>query len=172
MTKQKSMMVGTTLALVVALTVGCRQDAGPPPGAAPPAQDNHGHDHAHHEHPTTGPHGGELIELGSDDYHAELVHDEQGGTVTIYILDAHAEQSVPIDATVVTINLIRDGQAAQFTLAATPEAGNPSGKSSRFVSNDAALGDGLEQESAEPQLVVMINDKQYRGRIDHAHHDH
>lgn len=30
--------------------------------------------HAGHAHPTHGPHGGDLIELGNEEYHAELVH--------------------------------------------------------------------------------------------------
>lgn len=30
--------------------------------------------HAGHSHPTHGPHGGDLIELGNEEYHAELVH--------------------------------------------------------------------------------------------------
>jgi hypothetical protein len=32
--------------------------------------------HAAHAHPSEGPHGGDLIELGNEDYHAELVHPE------------------------------------------------------------------------------------------------
>ena len=32
---------------------------------------------AGHAHPSEGPHGGSLIELGNEEYHAELVHDEQ-----------------------------------------------------------------------------------------------
>mgnify|MGYP006188166609 CR=1 FL=1 len=30
--------------------------------------------HAGHAHPSHGPHGGDLIELGNEEYHAELVH--------------------------------------------------------------------------------------------------
>jgi len=39
------------------------------------------------------------------------------------------------------------------------------------VSPDAELGEYLEREGAEAQLVVTINGKQYRGKIEH-HHDH
>ena len=51
--------------------------------AAPPAAHEHDHGHAH---PSEGPHHGALIELGKEDYHAEIVHDEKTDTVTIYIL--------------------------------------------------------------------------------------
>jgi len=33
-----------------------------------------GYDHGEHAHPDKGPHGGDLIELGNEEYHAELVH--------------------------------------------------------------------------------------------------
>ncbi|MCO6435964.1 MAG: hypothetical protein J5J06_02625 [Phycisphaerae bacterium] len=159
--------------LLMALTVaaGCNQNASGP--AVPPVNGGEGHaDHAEHAHATVGPHGGDLIELGNEEYHAELLHDERAGTVTIYILDAHAKAAVPIDATELTINLKHDGQAEQFKLAASPDAGDPPGESSRFTSSDAELGEDLEHEGAEPQLVVTINGKQYRGKIEHGDHGH
>ena len=61
------------------------------------------HDHAGHGHPSEGPHHGGLIELGNEEYHAELVHDDDAGTVTLYILDGGVTKQVPIDATEITI---------------------------------------------------------------------
>jgi len=170
MSKMQWMTVAGGLLMALTVAAGCNQDASGP--AAPPANSGEGHaDHAEHAHPTEGPHGGDLIELGNEEYHAELVHDEKAGTVTIYILDAHAEAAVPIDAPELTINLKHDGQAEQFKLAASPDASDPQGKSSRFTSSDAELGEDLEHEGAEPQLVVAINGKQYRGKIEHGHED-
>lgn len=150
--------------LVVGLTMaGCTSADKEQPADA-------GHFEAgHDEHATEGPHGGSLIELGNEEYHAELVHDDAAGTVTIYVLDSAAKASVPIDATDVTINLKRDGQGEQFKLAASADQSDPSGKSSRFVSSDAELATGLDQEGAAPQLVITINGKQYRGAIEHEH---
>lgn len=161
------MMTAGGLLLAVAMASGCTQNVSGP--ATPPA--NNGDEHAEHAHPTKGPHGADLIELGNEEYHAELVHDDAAGTVTIYILDAHAETAVPIDAAELTINLKHEGQVEQFKLAASPEATDPQGKSSRFTSSDAELGEDLEHEGAEPRLVVTINDKQYRGKIEHDHAD-
>ncbi len=148
-------------------------------GAGSPKDDHAGHDHngehgEHdgHDHPAEGPHHGILIELGNETYHAELVHDEQSGTVTIYILDSGAKTAVPIDATELTINLKHDGQGEQFKLAASPDAGDPAGKSSRFVSSDAELGEDLEHEGADARLVAVIDGKSYSGDIAHHDHDH
>jgi hypothetical protein len=171
MTKLPWMTVVGGLLLALTVAAGCHQNASGP--GASPGESGDGHvDHAEHAHPAEGPHGGELIELGNEQYHAELVHNLQSGAVMIYILDAAGKSAVPIDETELTINLKHDGQAEQFKLAASPDATDPPGKSSRFTSNDAELGEDLEHEEAEPQLVVTINGKQYRGRIEHGDHDH
>lgn len=135
---------------------------------APPATVESGHEHAH---ASVGPHGGSLIELGNEEYHAELVHDDDAGTVTIYLLDSAAKSSVPIDAAEVMINLKHDGRGEQFKVASSADQGDPAGKSSRFTSSDAELAADLDHEGAEPQLVVAINGKQYRGVISHEHGD-
>lgn len=151
---------------------GCTgQNTGDP---TPPKDDHSGHahngEHEGHGHPSEGPHHGSLIELGNEEYHAELVHDETSKAVTIYILDSGAKTAVPIEAAELTINLKHQGQAEQHKLTASPDADDPAGKSSRFVSSDAELGDDLEHEGAEPRLVVVIAGKSYSGDI--AHHDH
>jgi hypothetical protein len=124
-----------------------------------------------HAHPTHGPHDGDLIELGNEEYHAELLHDEQTGTVTIYLLDGAASEHVPIEATEITINAKRDGQPKQFSLAADPDENDPEGKSSRFVSNDSGLAASLDEHDSEPRLALTINGKPYRGEISHEHSD-
>jgi hypothetical protein len=131
---------------------------------------------ADHAHGAEGPHGGSLIELGNEEYHAEMVHDEQAGTITIYVLDSAAKTGVPIEATEVVINLKHEGRGEQFKLAASTESTDPAGQSSRFVSSDAELAADLDHEDAEAELVVMIQGKPYRGAIEHHHghdeHDH
>jgi hypothetical protein len=135
--------------------------------------DDHGHEHeSGHDHPDHGPHGGDLVELGGDDYHAEVVHGDDG-SVTVYILDGAAASTVAIDATELNINVTHDGQPEQFTLAASPEAVDAEGMSSRFVSNDAELGEHLDEEGASAKLVVRIDGTPYSGNIAHSHdHEH
>ena len=129
---------------------------------------SHGDEHAHTEE---GPHHGALIELGNGEYHAELVQDDAASIVTAYVLDSSAKLAVPISATEILVNLSRDGHAEQFALAANPQSGDPSGKSSRFASTDAEHAENLGDAAVTAQLVVKIGGKQYRGAIGHGH-DH
>lgn len=161
----------TTLSLTLIAALGCgesKQNA--------PAANSSSTEADEHAHPTEGPHHGSLIELGNEEYHAELVHDDAAGTVTIYLLDSAAKAVVPVDAKQLQINLSHDGEAEQFELLATPEAGDPPGKASKFVSSDAELAEELDHEGVQAQLVVSIAGKQYRGTIEHDHdhegHDH
>lgn len=130
-----------------------------------------GQDHAEHAHPSTGPHSGTLIELGKEEYHAELVHDANASTVTIYILGHDAQKAVAIDAKEIRINIRHDAEGAQFELAAAPQDGDEAGQASRFVSHDKALGEALDQEGAQARLVVEIDGKSFTGAIEHDH-DH
>ena len=146
---------------------GCTGDTqtttGPETSPPPPTVDAHAH-------PSEGPHHGELIELGNEEYHAELLHDDQ--SVTIYILNGAADQQVPIEATEITINTTHDGQPEQFQLVASPDQNDPAGKSSRFVSNDAELAGHIDEEGAEHRLVLTISGRSYRGEIAHDHDGH
>ena len=121
----------------------------------------------HDEHPTEGPHEGGLVELGEEEYHIEIVHDDDAGTVTAYVLDSTAKLAVPIEASEIIVNLSHDGQAEQFVLAASPQSDDPVGKSSRYVSSDGELAEDLDNEAITAQLVVTINGKQYRAAIQH-----
>ncbi len=124
-----------------------------------------------HDHPSDGPHHGVLIELGAEEYHAELVHDEDAGAVTVYILDGAAREAVSIDASEITINIKHDGNGEQFKLTASADAGDSDGTSSRFVSSDEHLSEDLHLEDANATLVLSIDGKAYRGDIQHDH-DH
>lgn len=162
------------------MIAGCSDDSSSDRDAAGPTEatgSHDDHDHAGDTHPTEGPHHGSLVELGNEEYHAELLHDEDAGTVTIYLLNAAATEPVPIDsATDVRINAKHGGRPEQFTLVASPDANDPPGTSSRFISSDEKLARNLDEEEAEPRLVLTINGKSYRGALSHDHdheeHDH
>lgn len=163
------------LLLSFAFTLGCNSKTKEPAATAHKDEAGHAEEagHAGHDHPTEGPHGGELIELGNEEYHAELTHENEA---VVYLLDGAAKAAAPSDAAEVTINLSHDGTAEQFRLAASRDATDPEGKSSRFTSNDAELLKDLQEGHAEVALVVTINGKQYRGNLEHEHgeegHDH
>lgn len=176
----------TCLALfaIVSLTfAGCQDTVETTGGDAPVSElppgtmdDHEGHDHSSHGHPSEGPHHGDLVELGNEEYHAEVVHNDDAGTVEIYILDGAATKQVAIEAAELAINVTHDGQPEQFVLAAESDKGDVAGKSSRFVSGDKELAEHLDKEGTSPKLVVKINGKSYRGEIKHKHnhkgHDH
>jgi hypothetical protein len=164
-------MIGAALALS-----GCGRTTPQDAGNLPPTTagaDGHDHDHAHgHDHPAEGPHHGDLVELGNEDYHAEVVHGE-GDAVTVYILDGSAKNVVPIDATDVVLNVTHDGKPEQVRLPAMPEASDGQGKSSRFSVVNAQLASRLDDEKSSAKLVVTIAGKQYTGKVEHHHgHEH
>lgn len=158
--------------LSLALVAGCGETTPPSPPPSKPVAHSEGDGHAEHAHPEVGPHKGHLIELGNEEYHAELVHAEDaGGKVTIYVLDSAAKKAVPIEATELTINLKHDGKGEQFKLAADPQEGDGEGKSSRFVSDDKELAEDLDADGTEARLVVEIAGKSFTGEIKHEHAD-
>ena len=146
------------VALVLGLAaVGVRVEAAPAAGHA-------------HAHPTEGPHKGALIELGKEDYHAELVHDDATDTVTIYILDASATKPVPIAAKQLTLNMRVDGRPQQFLLAAQPHHGEATGSASAFAASGKRICQALDSKAASGRLNVEIGGKVYVGNVGgHAH---
>jgi hypothetical protein len=154
-----SLFLSACLALL-----GCGQTAAPPANSAaagPQAV------HAHAEH---GPHDGQLIELGEDEYHAELVHDDATDTVTIYLLDRAAKMPVPVEAAELPLNLVVGGSPAQFALTAARLPGEPAGQSSCFKLMDKKLCEALDDKATKGRLNVTIGSKPYTGNIEHHHH--
>ena len=149
----------------LALWTGC--DSAPTP--TDPAEKGHD-DHEAHNHPIEGPHHGSLIELGDEEYHAEFVHDDDKGTITIYILDSTAKKAVPVESKTLTVNVSTGEKAEQFELTASPMEGESGGKSSWFTSEDKALGEAIDQEGAKAKLLVTVNGTPYTGSIEHDHH--
>lgn len=159
-----SIVRNLSVALLVAFA-GCSNEQTPSGGGKPtPTADAH-------NHPTTGPHGGQLIELGKEEYHVEMLHDDASGTVTFYVLDGTAKKATPIDAVELVINLKHDGKPEQFKVAAQRDPADPDGKSSRFVSTDKELAEDLDAKGSEAELVVTIGGNQFRGSLAHDHAD-
>lgn len=152
-----------------------------PPSNVLPAETGHtegdghapgeaGHAEAGHAHPTEGPHHGHLIELGEEEYHAELAHDEATKTVTIYLLDKEAKAPVGIADAEIMLNLVVDGQPMQAALTAAPQSGDEAGMASAFSKADEALLEALEAEKTTGQVNVTINGKEYVGKVEHHEH--
>ena len=157
---------------------GCGTESPPAPTSGTPVEhqdgDGHdheaGHDHAAHAHPSEGPHHGHLIELGEEEYHAELTHDEATKTVTVYLLDKEAKGAVAIGDAEIVLNLVADGQPTQVKLAASPQEGDAAGQSSRFSITDEKVLEMLEGPKTTGRLNVTINGKAYLGTVEHHEH--
>lgn len=127
--------------------------------------DPSGHGHAH---PTAGPHGGHLIELGSEEYHGELLHSEKTHAVTIYILDGSAKKEVPVAQDAVTLNVVVNSKPTQFVMKAVDAT---DAMASQFVVEDVDLVHAFEDDKiTKGKLNVTIGDKPYVGAIEHHAH--
>lgn len=129
-----------------------------------------GHDHgktgaSHSE----GPHHGNLIELGQEEYHAELTHDHATNAVTVYLLDREAKVAQAIADTEIVLNLVADGKPTQVKLAGAPQEGDPSGQSSRFTIVDEKVLELFEAPNTTGRLNISINGKAYTGVIESLH---
>lgn len=150
-------------AAALSFSVGCQSSA--PPVVEKPE----------HDHPTVGPHKGELIELGKEEFHAELVHNDDTHTISIYLLDDHAKEPVATDSKEVVVKLVVGGEPKEFIVPAKPQAGDAEGKATLFELVDEPLCKALD-DGAKGRLNISVNGKDFVGEIekhDHAHgHKH
>ncbi len=166
--------LGIVAALVAGIgVVGCGSDSaerlGDPP--TPPSATEHAGHEGEHVHPTEGPHGGHLIELGDEQYHAELLHDEASHTVSVHILNAAGNKPVPIRQETVALQLFQDGKFVDYALKPVGEPGEAG--SSEFAIVSEPLTDALlHAESVRGRLRVTIDGTEYTGVVEHAAHDH
>jgi hypothetical protein len=109
-----------------------------------------------HEH--KAPHNGQLVELGEEFAHVELVLDRKAGSLTAYILDGEAEQPVRLTQPSLTLMCTAPPALAKEPLellaAANVLTGEKSGDSSEFAASDAALRDLLQMEGRILQVTV------------------
>ena len=133
----------------------------------------HGHVHGHEHGHGHGPNGGDLIELGEEEFHAEALFDEDHHKVVLFILDGEAKKAVPIEAKEIVVELPGKDAAVTYTLAAVPQEGDAERTSSRFELASEAL---IEAFHDAPKTVgkfkVTINGKEFTGDLKHDHDDH
>ena len=137
---------------------------------APDAE--HGHAHTHDHGHEQGPHKGDLIELGEEEFHAEVVVDEEKSKLTLYLLGADAKTAVAIEAKELTLEIPGKDAPVPFALTAGPE--DKDGKTSQFEITSQALFDAFHEDmKIAAKFKVSINGKEFTGEIKHSHdHDH
>ena len=135
------------------------------------ADDGHNHSHSH----MAGPHGGHIVELGHEAYHAEWLHDDDTGLVTIYVLDSAMEEVVPISASEITIDVQIGDTSSRHLLAAVEPSED--GQTAQFELSNKSLIEALKLagQGADAIIRVEIGGKPYTGRFerdDHSGHNH
>jgi hypothetical protein len=87
-------------------------------------------EHAH----KPGTHGGIVVEIGRDNYHAEVVF-ENGGTLRLYTLGKDEARVQEIEAQTLTAYVKPEGgtESSSFVLKPEPQPGDTKGNSSQFV---------------------------------------
>jgi hypothetical protein len=123
--------------------------------------------HDDHDH-GAGPHGGAIVELGADEYHAEVVVDTKSHALRVYLLGPDAKTATPVAATEVTIKT-EDNQS--LSLKAKPQDGDVAGKASLFeLADEKAVDDLAKAGYLHGSLQMEIDGKPFRGDVD-AHFD-
>jgi len=119
--------------------------------------------HSHGE----GPHGGTIADWGGGKFHVEFTVDHGQQQATAYILGDDEKTPVPVDAK--EISLAIKEPDFQISLAASPQGGDPEGKSSRFVANHENFGIVQEYQGSMSGVVDGIP---YSGNFKEVQHDH
>ncbi|NLS92877.1 MAG: hypothetical protein GXX96_12050 [Planctomycetaceae bacterium] len=123
------------------------------------------HDHeAEHDHDVPGPHGGHIIVLGDEAYHAELTHDEATHTVAVYLLDKTGKTPISDSPEELVLQVFEKGDFADHVLKASDREG-------MYAVIDEALCDMLSHdEPLRGRIRVTIAGQEYVGIVEHAAH--
>lgn len=149
--------------LGVAILLGCSGDTSTPKAVQKPvksdahaadghAADKHG-DEGHGHAPSA--HGGIIVEIGRDNYHAEVVF-EKGGILRLYMLGHDESKVQEVDSQTVTafVKAEGDAEATSIVFRPEPQPGDKSGKTSLFVVHLPKELAGKRIEVAIPSLSI------------------
>jgi len=163
----KQLLAACVIASVAIWATGCPSPA--PTPTTPTKAGGDEHDHAH-EH---GPHGGHVVEIGNEEYHAEWTHADDG-TVTVYVLDAEMKNEVPIAVEDITIEAKIQDQPFTYKLLAVNRSEGDMPKTAKFELIDKNLLGVLETlgKGVTATLKAEINGKAYDAPITHDEHKH
>ena len=146
-------------------------------------EQGHGDGHGHAHDPKFG---GFLVELGDHYANLEVVHDAETGSLAIYVLGAHAEDTVKSSTEELALSIdVHGDEPLTFVLAADESSlsGNTKGASAKFSVTDERL-QGLEHghgtvasieargETFEDVTFDLGGHDEDDGHDDHDGHDH
>lgn len=140
----------------VCFTSGCKRSGTPADNKAGKDEHKHGPGHEH----GAGPHGGAVADWGGGKYHVEFTVDHDKQEATVYVLGSDEETPVPIKAKDDQVLLSITEPTFQVVLKATPEKGDPMGKSSRFTGTHEKLGKVQEFAGS---IIAEVDGTPYSG---------
>ena len=114
-----------------------------------------------------------MVEFQSEDYHAEWLHDDGSGQLTVYILDRTAKALAPIAAPHITIEKKIGDKTERYELRAA-DGGDKSSKVAKFEIVDKPLIEALKSagQGVDAKLLVEIEGKSFEGKFEHHDHGH
>jgi hypothetical protein len=127
--------------------------------------DEHGREGEHEHEP--GAHGGTIVPIGRDNYHAEAVF-EDNGRVRLYTLgrDETKVQDVESQELVAYARPAGGGDSARFVLEPEPQAGDAPDRTSQFVGQ---LPDSLRGTAVQVTIPsIRINKDRFRLQLKSA----
>lgn len=148
-----------TFALLLALCAsviwfaGCNSHA---PEADKPAPSSGKSEESSTEHAhKAGAHGGNIVPIGRDNYHAEAVF-EKGGTVRLYTLGADEARVLDVEVQVLSAFARAEGgtEAIEVTFRPAPQPGDAEGKTSQFLGKLPAELAGRAVEITMPSIRI------------------
>ncbi len=122
--------------------------------------------HGSHEH---GPHEGHVIELGNEEYHAEVVDDHDKDELGIYILGGDAKTAKPVELTELVLTFKHGDKTEEFKLPAVKQEGDPEGKASFFKIKSQELFEELHHHSEGATLTFKVGETELKGTVKHEH---
>jgi hypothetical protein len=128
-----------------------------------------GHEHSHDAH---GPHGGQVMALGKEEYHAEFVMDEASGKVTVYLLDKDIKTNKEAASAqeTITIEAKSGAESKTYELAAVDRTTGDMPTAQQFELVDKELHGAIETNSAT--IKVTIAGKSFADKISFEGHGH
>ena len=106
-------------------------------------------------HRHSAPHDGILVEVGEHQFNVELVHDAATGTLTLYTLDAHAENFVRTAMPAIELSVAVGGQARALTL--LPVANAATGETVGATSQYQVQAEWLKDVSRLTGTLVLLD---------------
>ena len=129
-------------------------------------------EHAH----VHGPNGGHIVELGEEEFHAEVAMDKDR-KLTVYLLDEAVKAAKPVENGTMRIVTKVDAKDVTLDLVAAPLDGEKDGKCSRFeLAADKVPGAIMDIEGLTGDLSLKVGDKTLKTSLteehDHGHEGH